>query len=185
MTVSQLRAVVEIDGLTASEEMLKRMGDRAFGTEVLMEEIAEMLEIAARARLSSAPWKPLTSGTIARKASQGEDIRIMHDEWRPIGGTPTRKGDALYTALDGGPGSYKRATRTTATYGVHTNGDLFYARFVQNVKGTKRRLLAIDEATAITVTEMVGSWVFFGEGAGQSGYLRGSFGFKGTPTRGT
>lgn len=156
---SQLRAVVEIDGLTASEDMIKRMGDRAFNTEVLMEEMAEALEIAARARLSSAPWKPLTAGTVARKASQGEDIRLMHDEWRPIGGTPTRKGEALYTALDGGPGSYKLATRTTATYGVHTTGDLFYARFVQNVKGTKRKLLAIPAEFAVGMADKVASYV--------------------------
>jgi len=159
MTVSRLRAVVEIDGLMASEALLKDMGDRAFATEVLMEEMTELLEIAARSRLNSAPWRPLTPGTVARKSSQGEDTRIMHDEWRPIAGTPTRQGDALWTALDGGAGSYKLATRTTATYGVHTTGNLFYARFVQNVKGTKRKLLAIPAEFAVGMADRVATYV--------------------------
>jgi hypothetical protein len=124
-----------------------------------MSELAEMLEIAARSRLHKAPWKPLTSGTVARKTAQGEDTGIMRDEWRPIGGTPTRRGDALYTALDGGAGSFKHATRTTATYGVNTKGDLFYARFVQNVKGTKRKLLAIPADHAVLMVDRVVSYI--------------------------
>lgn len=157
--MSQFKAVVEIEGLKVSKDLIKDMGDRAYGTEVLMEELAEGLEIAARARLMGAPWKPLTDSTVARKASQGEDTQIMRDEWRPIAGTPTRRGDALWSALDGGPGSYKLATRTTATYGVRTTGDLFYGRFVQNVNGTHRKLLAIPEKYAVGMVDKIITYI--------------------------
>jgi hypothetical protein len=156
---SQFKAIVEIEGLKASQDLLKECGERAYHSTLLMEELSEMLEIAARARLAKAPWVPLTGGTVTRKASQGENTAIMRDEWRPIAGTPTRKGDALYAALDGGPGSYKLATRTTATYGVHTTGDLFYGRFVQNVKGTKRKLLAIPAEYAVGMTDKVATYI--------------------------
>lgn len=159
MTVSRFRAQVLVEGVNVTEAYLRNMGERAFATEVLMSEVAEMLEIAARSRLHGSPWKPLTTGTIARKEAQGEDTSIMRDEWRPIGGTPTRQGDALYTALDGGAGSFKHATRTTATYGVNTKGNLFYARFVQNVKGTKRKLLAIPGDHAVLMVDRIASYI--------------------------
>jgi hypothetical protein len=155
VTASRFRAQVTIEGLAVTEEFFKEMGNRAFATEVLMEEMAERLEIAARSRLQGSPWKPLASDTVARKSAQGEDTGIMRDEWRPIGGTPTRRGDALWTALDGGAGSYKHATRTTATYGVNTKGEFFYARFVQNVKGTKRKLLAIPADHAVGMVDTI------------------------------
>jgi hypothetical protein len=166
VTASRFRAQIQVEGVNITEGYLREMGDRAFATEVLMSELAEMLEIAARSRLHKAPWKPLTSGTVARKAAQGEDTSLMRDEWRPIGGTPTRRGDALYTALDGGAGSFKHATRTTATYGVNTKGDLFYARFVQNVKGTKRKLLAIPADHAVFMVDRIASYILGIHGGG-------------------
>jgi hypothetical protein len=178
---------VEVNGALQAGERLRMLGSRGYNTLPLTEKLVEVLAASQRKRVEEAPWAPLTEGTVARKVSTGENPAILRDEWRPIKGKATRTGNALYLALtlDGATGQVRAATRTRATFGVNTKGNLFYARFVQNVKGTKRRILAIDEATALTVTEMVGSWLFFGEGAGQSGYLRGSFGFKGTPTRGT
>jgi hypothetical protein len=158
-TASRFRAQIQVQGVAVTEGYLKEMGNRAFATEVLMSELAEMLEIAARDRLAKKPWKPLTSGTVARKASQAENTDIIRDEWRPIAGTPTRRGDALWTALDGGAGSFKHATRTTATYGVNTKGDLFYARFVQNVKGTKRKLLAIPADAAVGMVDRIATYI--------------------------
>ncbi len=155
MARSKFGAVVEITGLDTSEAMLKAIGDRAFDTYLLMEELTEDLEIAARARNQGSPWAPLTEGTVARKASQGEDTGIFRDEWRPIKGTPTRKGDALWTALSGGAGSYRASTRASATFGIRNTGDLFYARMVQNTKGTKRKLLAIPAEYAVAMTEHV------------------------------
>jgi hypothetical protein len=166
VTTSKFRASVLVQGVDVTETYLRDMGERAFATEVLMSEIAEMLEIAARSRLHGSPWKPLTDGTVARKSAQGEDTGIMRDEWRPIKGTPTRRGDALYTALDGGAGSFKHATRTTATYGVNTKGDLFYARFVQNVKGTKRKLLAIPADHAVGMVDRIASYILGIHGGG-------------------
>lgn len=169
MTISRFRANVLVEGVAVTEEYLQGMGNRAFGTEILMEEMCEMLEIAARARLAGTPFKPLTDGTVARKQSQGEDTRLIRDEWRPIGGTPTRQGDALWTALDGGAGSYKVATRTTATYGVNTKGNLYYARFVQNVKGTKRKLLAIPAEYAVGMVDKIASYIIgIGDGGARA-----------------
>jgi hypothetical protein len=144
--------------------MLARIGARAYQTLPLTEQLAEFLAVSQRQRVQEAPWAPLTEGTVARKASQGEDTGILKDEWRPIKGTPTRRGMALYNALtsDGAPGRIKRATRTWAIFGVETKGELFYARFVQNVKGTKRRILAISDTDALTITERVANYITHG-----------------------
>jgi hypothetical protein len=185
---SEFRAEVEAFGVGETVEGLRMLGARAYNTFPLMEQLKEYLFMTQRQRVQEAPWTPLTEGTIARKASQNEDTSILRDEWRPIGGKPTRVGNKLYFALtmDGATGQLKTATRTWAIFGVKSHGkqELFYARFVQNVKGTKRRILAINESQALIITEKVAAWVRFGEGAGQSGYLSGSYGFKGTPTRG-
>jgi hypothetical protein len=179
---------VEVNGAVQAGERLRMLGSRAFNTLPIMETMAEFLFESQRARVQTEPWAPLKDVTVARKLSQDEDPGILKDEWRPIKGKPTRVGNKLYLALtlDGATGQVKRATRTTATFGVKSAGkqELFYARFVQNVKGTKRRILALSEADALAVTEGIGSWIVAGEGAGQSGYIRGSFGFKGSPTRG-
>ena len=185
---SEFRATVEVSGATETAAAFRSMGARAYNTLPLMEVIKERLFEASKERVESAPWAPLTEGTIARKVEQGSNPAILRDEPRMWKGSATRRRDALYTALtvSGAPGQVKRCTRTWAIFGVDAAGNhsLYYARFVQNVKGTKRRILAINQSVALEVTEMVGSWVRFGEGAGQSGYLRGSFGFKGSPTRG-
>jgi hypothetical protein len=185
---SEFRAEVTVTGATETADMLRMMGARAYNTLPLMEVIKEKLFQASRERVQSAPWAPLKGTTIARKISQGEDPSILRDEWRPIRGRSTRVGNKLYLALtlDGATDQVKVATRTWAVFGVNAKGNnpLFYARFVQNVKGTKRKILAINQSTALEITEGVGAWIRFGEGAGQAGFLRGSFGFKGSPTRG-
>lgn len=161
---SEFKAVVEVEGVAHTADMLARMGARAYNTLPLTEQLAEFLAASQRQRVEEAPWAPLTDDTVARKASQGEDTGILKDEWRPIGGTPTRRGNALYNALttDGAPGQIKRATRTWAIFGVDTKGDLFYARFVQNVKGTKRRILAISAADGLAIVEKVANYVTHG-----------------------
>lgn len=174
---SEFRATVDVSGVTETQAMLRQIGLRAYQTLPLMEELKEVLYEASKERVGSAPWAPLADVTVARKASQGSNTSILRDEPRTIKGTATRRRDALYQALttDGAPGQVKRATRTWAIFGVNTSGSLYYGRFVQNVKGTTRRLVAIDEGTAALIVERVGAWVRFGEGAGQSGYLTGSF----------
>lgn len=185
---SEFRASVEVSGATETAEQLRMMGARAYNTLPLMEQLVEVLAETSKQRVESAPWAPLTESTVARKEAQGSNPAILRDEPRVWKGAPTRTRDALYRALttSGAPGQVKRVTRTWAIFGVDAAGNhkLFYARFVQNVKGKRRRILAINQETALVIIERVGSWLRFGEGAGQSGYLRGSYGFKGSPTRG-
>lgn len=163
---SRIRLAVEVNGAKVAADALLAMGERAFNTQPLTEMLVRELFDESRKRVQQAPWKPLTDGTVRRKSSQGEDTGILRDEWRPIKGVPTRRGDALYTALTtwGAPGQLARATRTMATFGVHSagQGPLFYARFVQNVHGTKRRILAISEARAIAISEMVVRYITHG-----------------------
>lgn len=161
---SEFRASVEVMGVQHTEDMIARMGARAYNTLPLTVELAEFLARSQRQRVEEAPWAPLADDTVARKASQGEDTGILKDEWRPIKGAPTRRGNALYSALTtaGAPGQIKRATRTWAIFGVDTKGELFYARFVQNVKGTKRRILAISATDALTITERVANYITHG-----------------------
>lgn len=185
---SEFRAEVIVTGAAETAAEFRSMGARAYNTLPLTEQIKELLFESQRERVQQAPWAPLKDSTITRKSAQGSNIGVLRDEPRTINGTPTRRRDALYTALtvNGAPGQIKRATRTWAVFGADAAGNhpLYYARFVQNVKGTHRRLLAINQTTALGIVERVGSWIRFGEGAGQSGYLRGSFGFQGSPTRG-
>lgn len=160
---SEFRAEVIVSGAHETAAAIREMGRRAYETLPLMEELKELLFESQRERVQSAPWTPLTEGTVERKSAQGSNTAILRDEPRLIGGTPTRSRDALYMALttDGAPGQIKRATRTWAIFGADSAGNhsLFYARFVQNVKGTKRRILAINEGTASTVTERVANYI--------------------------
>lgn len=160
---SEFRAVIEVSGVAETRAAILEMGARAYNTMPLMTELTGVLFESQRERVQQAPWVPLASSTVTRKEEQGSNPAILRDEPRKIGGTPTRSRDALYMALtvDGAPGQVKRATRTWAIFGADSAGNhsLFYARFVQNVKGKKRRLLAINEATAALVTERVANWI--------------------------
>lgn len=162
---SQLQAEVDVFGADTTAAAIRSMGMRAYNTLPLMEELKEFLFETQSARVKSAPWTPLKETTVARKVATEEDPSILRDEWRPIGGRATRVGNKLYLALtlDGATGQIKRATRTWAIFGADAAGNhqLFYARFVQNVKGTKRRLLAIGEGDALTITAKVANWISF------------------------
>lgn len=150
-------------GAAETAKAILAMGERAYNTLPLMEEIKEILFESQAERVQSAPWTPLTEGTVERKTSEGSNPAILRDEPRYWKGKPTRTPDALYLALtlDGATNQIKRATRTWAIFGANSSGtnQLYYARFVQNVKGKKRRILAINEETAMTVTEMVANYI--------------------------
>lgn len=158
-------------GDLVAADRIAAMGARAFNTFPVMEAVKEMLFEQQKARVLSEPWEPLKSSTIARKERQQEDVSIFRDEWRPVKGSATRVGNKLWFALtvNGATGQIKRATRTTATFGVDSKGNhqLFYARMVQNVKGTKRRILAISAADATILTIKVANYIVDGYGAGR------------------
>ena len=164
---SRLRVAVEINGDVQAQAIIKEMGRRAMETSPLMAAVAQELFHISAERVKEAPWAPLKDNTVARKVSQEENPEIIRDEWRPIKGRATRVGDKLYLALTlrGATGQILRSTRTTATFGVKSKGnqELFYARFVQNVKGTKRRLLAIPAESAVTIGEMASFWIMEGK----------------------
>lgn len=163
---SAFRAQVLVNGDVHAAEQIDQMAARAFDTLPLMEEIKDLLFAQQKARVESQPWEPLKDSTIARKARQDQDTSIFRDEWRPIRGTATRIGNQMWLALtlDGATGQVKRATRTTAKFGLDSAGNhkLFYARFVQNVKGTKRKILAISEADALEITLRIAKWIYDG-----------------------
>lgn len=164
---SRLRVGVEVEGLNEALATIDGIGNRAYQTTPLMSMIVQHLAGISRERVEGEkPWKPLTPGTMARKSAQGEDTGILRDEWRPIAGTPTRQGDMLYRALtqDGAPGQLRHWTRTFAQFGVKSagQGELFYARFVQNVHGTKRKILAIKPDQAVEIGGMVARYIGHG-----------------------
>jgi hypothetical protein len=160
------RAEVEVFGAKQSAEALRNMGERAYNTGPLMVELLLVLADSQRERMKTAPWAALKENTVERKAEQGEITEIFRDESRPIKGSPTRVPDALYNAITvpGAPGQLRHTTRTWAVFGVQSagKGQLFYARFVQNVRGTRRKILAISEETALTVAERTASYVYSG-----------------------
>src|SRR6185312_7122318 len=108
---------------------------------------------------------PLEDSTAERKEKEGEIPELFRDERRRIRCEDTRDRDALYRALTqvSAPGQLKHATRTTATFGLQSagQGPFFYARFVQNVKGNKRRILAISTDDAMIITGFI-EWYIMG-----------------------
>lgn len=164
---SKIGIGVEIVGALETAAVMERIGERAYKTRPLMERGLVMLQRSQAARMEKAPWKPLTAQTTSRKIRQGEIPELMRDESRPIGGQPTRAPDAVYYGVTqpSFPGQIKLVTRTMATFGLDSKGKgpFFYARFVQNVKGTQRRLMAIDIDTAVAFTNMVLYWLIFDE----------------------
>lgn len=165
---SSFRAEIEVNGAAHAAERIAAMGARAFNTFPLMEAMKEVLFAQQKARVLSSPWTGLKDVTVQRKVAQNEDPSIFRDEWRPIGGNATRTGNKLWFALtlNGATGQIRRATRTTATFGVDSKGNnqLFYARFVQNAKGTQRKILAISDADALIITQKAANWINEGYG---------------------
>lgn len=163
---SQLKAVIEINGDALAADLLEAIGRRAYETQPLMEQVVGVLQAQQARRIQSSPYPPLTDETIARKVRELENPGVFRDEARFIKGSPTRMPDDLYQAIvsSNHPGQLRHVTRASATFGVKSagNGPLFYARFVQNVKGTKRRILAITPANARTLTFGIASYIFDG-----------------------
>lgn len=160
------RAEIEVFGVDQTAGRLKAIGARARDTFPLMERIKQVLFEQQAERARSMPWAPLQQVTIDRKIATQEDPTIFHDEWRPIKGSATRVGNKLWFALtmDGATGQIKRATRTTAQFGLDARGNrpLFYARFVQNTKGTQRRLLGISTANAEEILLTTAEYIYSG-----------------------
>lgn len=163
---SQLKAVIEINGDALAADLLKAIGDRAYNTRPLMERTVGVLQVQQARRIQSGAYEPLTDETTARKVRELENPGVFRDEARFVKGAPTRVPDELYQAVVSSdhPGQLRRITRASATFGLKSagNGPLFYARFVQNVKGKKRRILAISPANARTLVFGVASYVFDG-----------------------
>lgn len=163
---SSFRAYVEVNGDTHAIDAVKAIGYRASHTTPLMQAIVGQMSMQQKARVEQKPYTPLGAGTVARKTSENENPEIFRDEARRIKGVPTRIPDALYQAATtpGAPGQLRRVTRASATFGLKSagNGQFFYARFMQNVKGKKRRIFAISESDALALVKTVASYVYDG-----------------------
>jgi hypothetical protein len=162
---SGFRTEITIEGVDSTAEEFRAMGERAMMTLPLMERLKEILFVQQRARVQSEPWEPLMDSTIARKVADHEDPSIMRGEWRMVrGGRASRVANKLWLAmtLDGATGQVKRATRTTATFGVQAKGtqQLFYARFAQNNHGKQRRLLAISADDAMDLNLEIAHYIY-------------------------
>lgn len=163
---SALRAYIEVNGDILAADAIKSIGRRASHTRPLMEVIVGQLQQQQRARVAAKPWKPLEDSTVEKKTRENEDPEIFRDSSRRIKGVPTRVPDALYRAITqaGAPGQLRLVTRASATFGIKSagHGELFYARFVQNVKGNQRRILAISETDALALVRTTASFIYDG-----------------------
>lgn len=163
---SAFRAEIEVNGDVKAVDAILAVGKRAQETRPLMEAITGMLQSQQRARVNQSPYAPLEASTIDKKIRENEAPVILRDSSRRIKGVPTRVPDALYRAITvpNAPGQLRRITRASATFGVKSagHGELFYARFVQNVKGKKRRILAISEGDALALVKVCASYVYDG-----------------------
>lgn len=163
---SAFRAYVEVNGDVRAADAIKAIGHRAAHTLPLMEVVVGQMAQQQKRRVESKPYTPPQANTVARKASENQNPDIFRDEARRIKGQPTRVPDALYRAATsaGAPGQLRHITRASATFGLKSagNGEFFYARFVQNVKGKKRRIFAISETDALALVKTVASFVYDG-----------------------
>lgn len=165
---SAFRARVEVNGAVQSADMIRRIGARARNTWPVTTKAVEVLQRQQAARVESKPWMGLAEETIARKARESELTEVFRDEQRLIHGQPTRVADAAYSVVVGAigyPGQLAKATRTTATFGLQSKGKQFfwYMRLAQNAKGNKRRYLAINENDALELTDVVATYLVWGE----------------------
>jgi hypothetical protein len=163
---SQLKAYVDVNGDVAAADALKSIGYRASHTRPLMEQIVGVLQAQQARRIQSDPYTPLAEDTVERKVRELENPATFRDESRMIKGKPTRVPDNLFKAVTSPthPGQLRVVTRASATFGLKSagNGEFFYARFVQNVKGTKRRILAISPGNAQILVSGVASYIYDG-----------------------
>lgn len=172
MARSAFRAEVEVFGATQSADRMSALGYRAFNTFPLMKEIGALLYEQQKKRVESRPWTPLNPKTIANKTYAGENPDIFHSEWRMRRGKATRMANAMWDALtiDGAKGQKKRVTRTTASFGVNTKGDLYYVRFQQGTTHQPRRqVLAINANDAMEITMAITTYIDRGWEIGVSG----------------
>lgn len=163
---SAFKAHIEVNGDVQAADALRSIGKRAKNTRPLMEVAVGMLAQQQKRRFDQKPWAPLAAGTVARKEYEAENPEIFRDEARFIKGSPTRVPDELFRAVTvpGHPGQLRYVTRASATFGVQSagKGPLFYARFVQNVKGKQRRILAISDADALALLKLCASYIYDG-----------------------
>jgi hypothetical protein len=156
---SAFRAHVEVNGDAQAAYFIRQIGYRAAHTLPLMTKLVDVLQLQQKRRMEQKPWAPLEASTVARKISESENPDTFRDEARRIKGQPTRMPDALYRAITqpNFPGQLRHVTRASATFGVKSagQGPFFYARFVQNVKGKKRRILALTPDDALILTGFV------------------------------
>lgn len=160
---SAFRAQVEVNGAAQAAGMIRAVGARARNTLPLMEEMVGLLQMQQARRVRSNPYLPLSEETVARKIREAENPETFRDEHRFIRNHPTRTADAMYHALTepSYPGQLKHATRASATYGLQSagQGPFFYARFVQNVKGAKRRIMAISTDDAMIILGFIEQYI--------------------------
>jgi hypothetical protein len=148
---------VRIEGGDELNDNMEAIAKRLLDGKVFMAEGVEMMQACSIARWNSHPWEPEAQSTQTRKAREGASTEVFRDQ-RSQGTSKSRQRtpDALYHAVTSphDPGQVRRVTKTAATFGIRASGrgPLFYARFASNVKGVKRRILAMNPATVALVT---------------------------------
>jgi hypothetical protein len=149
---------VRIEGGEELNDNMEAIAKRLLDGKVFMAEAVEMMQECSIERWESDPWAPEAPSTQQRKASEGLSTQVFRDQGSQ-GTTASRKRipDALYHAVTSphDPGQVRRVTKSAATFGIRASGrgPLFYARFASNVKGVKRRILAMNPATVLLITE--------------------------------
>lgn len=178
---SAFRAHIEVNGDAQAAHFIEQIGYRASHTLPLMKDLVEVLQLQQKRRMEQKPWAPLEANTVARKVSENENPDTFRDEARRIKGQATRVPDALYRAITvpNAPGQLRYVTRASATFGLKSagHGEFFYARFVQNVKGKKRRILALTPDDALMLTGFTELYIM-GSTAGEI-WQRDKFGKSG------
>jgi hypothetical protein len=153
----QIEFSVEGEKLIARK--LDRMGDRALDARPAFLSIADDMRgyekrlFNTQGASSGTPWKPIKAETLARKAQEGLDPRVMH--------ATHRLRDSLINRTD--PEHFELATPDSLTFGTLVP----YARYHQKAWAprTRRKVMTFNVAQRRRILKRLETYIFAGRDA--------------------
>jgi hypothetical protein len=153
---------ITVNGVTGTQMMLDGIEDRGGNVAPYLRglEVKHALEASATRRMEQYPFRPVTRAWRAQKAREGLSPRTMHASERLARALEHTTRDVR---LD--------ASRTTLTWGIQRNSDLWMRTHVQATRG--RRAVVIDATASENIALGLAEFIVTGrmKAAAQSLYF--------------
>jgi hypothetical protein len=149
--LAPLNMTIQVNGVHATQLMLDGIEQRGGNIEPYLRsmEVQHQLEASANRRMESYPFRPVTLRWRARKREEGLDPRTMHASNR------------LAQALERTTSDVRiDAQRTTLTWGIRKNSDLWVRTHVQAKRG--RRAVVIDATAEQNIALGIVKYIAYG-----------------------